>query len=134
MRDPSRGGIAVVGAIGFWAAQIGILWASFKAFGVEVPLAVVVQAFFLGMVANLIPLPGGVGGVDAGLLGAFALFGVSHVFAPVLLYRVLAFWLPIPPGIVAFLQLRKTVQRWERERDQSDARPIGESAPSAVTS
>ena len=134
VRDPSRGGIAVVGAIGFWAAQIGILWAAFKAFGVEVPLAVVVQAFFLGMVANLIPLPGGVGGVDAGLLGAFALFGVSHVFAPVLLYRVLAFWLPIPPGIVAFLQLRKTVHRWERERDQSDARPIGESAPSAVTS
>ena len=30
----------------------------------------------------------------------------------------MAFWLPIPPGIVAFLQLRKTVQRWERERDQ----------------
>ena len=88
----------MLGAVGFWAAQIGILWASFKAFGVDVPLAVVVQAFFLGMLANLIPLPGGVGGVDAGLLGAFALFGVSHVFAPVLLYRVLAFWLPIPPG------------------------------------
>ena len=74
------------------------------------------------MVANLIPLPGGVGGVDAGLLGAFALFDVSHVFAPVLLYRVLAFWLPIPPGIVAFLQLRKTVQRWERERGEPGAR------------
>jgi uncharacterized protein (TIRG00374 family) len=134
VRDPSRGGLAVIGAVGFWAAQIGILWASFNAFGVEVPLAVVVQAFFLGMVANLIPLPGGVGGVDAGLLGAFALFGVDHVFAPVLLYRVFAFWLPIPPGIVAFLQLRKTVQRWERERDDPEASPVVDPAPSGATS
>jgi uncharacterized protein (TIRG00374 family) len=116
VREPSRGGLAVLGAIGFWAAQIAILWASFKAFDVSVTLAVVVQAFFIGMVANLIPLPGGVGGVDAGLLGAFALFGVSHMFAPVLLYRILAFWLPIPPGIVAFVQLRKTVRRWEQTR------------------
>ena len=52
---PSRGGLAVIGAAGFWAANIGILWASFHAFGVHVPLAVVVQGFFLGMVANLFP-------------------------------------------------------------------------------
>ena len=59
---PSRGGLAVIGAAGFWAANIGILWASFQAFGVEVPIAVVVQGFFLGMVANLLPLaPAGVG-------------------------------------------------------------------------
>jgi uncharacterized membrane protein YbhN (UPF0104 family) len=83
---------------------------------VDVPLAVVVQGFFLGMFANLIPLPGGVGGVDAGMLGAFALFGVSHIFPAILLYRILAFWAPIPPGIVAFLQLRKTVRGWERAR------------------
>jgi uncharacterized protein (TIRG00374 family) len=121
VREPERGGLAILGAIGFWAAQIGILWASFNAFDVDVALAVIVQAFFVGMFANLIPLPGGVGGVDAGLLGAFALFGVhgSPVFAAILLYRILAFWLPIPPGIVSFLQLRKTVQRWEGERSQS---------------
>jgi uncharacterized protein (TIRG00374 family) len=116
VREPSRGGLAVFGAIGFWAAQIGILWASFQAFGVDVALAVVVQGFFLGMFANLIPLPGGVGGVDAGLIGAFALFDYTRgIFAAVLVYRILAFWLPIPPGIVAFLQLRKTVRQWETE-------------------
>ena len=37
------------------------------------------------------------------------------MFAAVLTYRVIAFWLPIPPGIVAFFQLRKTVNRWEEE-------------------
>lgn len=116
IREPERGALALLGAIGFWAAQIGILWASFKAFGVDVPLAVVVQGFFVGMFANLIPLPGGVGGVDAGLLGAFALFGFHGIFAAILLYRILAFWAPIPPGIVAFIHLRKTVQRWEETR------------------
>jgi len=115
---PSRGGLAVLGAAGFWATSIGVLWASFHAFGVHVPLAVVVQGFFLGMVANLFPLaPAGVGAVDAGLIGAFVLFGLpAHtVFPAILVYRLIAFWMPIPPGIVAFFQLRKTVQRWEDE-------------------
>jgi uncharacterized membrane protein YbhN (UPF0104 family) len=136
VREPSQGALAILGAIGFWATQIGVLWASFKAFGVEVPLAVVVQAFFVGMFANLIPLPGGVGGVDAGMLGAFALFGVHGIFSAILLYRILAFWLPIPPGIVAFLQLRKTVQHWETTRTSSDGGAgIGEALPgSAITS
>ena len=119
VRQPSAGAMAFGGAVGFWGANIAILWASFHAFDVSVPLGVVIQGFFLGMVANLIPFaPGGVGAVDAGMIGAFVLFGVpsSEVFAAVLTYRVIAFWLPIPPGIIAFFQLRKTVNRWERER------------------
>jgi uncharacterized protein (TIRG00374 family) len=118
VRNPRRGGLAVVGAVGFWAANIAILWASFKAFGVKVPLGVVVQGFFVGMVANLFPFaPGGVGAVDAGMIGTFVLFGVpgEAVFPAVLMYRLIAFWLPIPPGIVAFIQLRRTVARWESE-------------------
>jgi len=135
VRQPSRGGLAVIGAIGFWAAQIGILWASFKAFDIDVALAVVVQGFFVGMFANLIPLPGGVGGVDAGLLGAFALFGVHGIFSAILLYRILAFWLPIPPGIVSFLHLRKTVQRWESERPRRVVAPgVGQPVPGSITS
>jgi putative heme transporter len=118
VRDPSSGAMAIGGAIGFWAANIAILWASFHAFDVSVPLGVVIQGFFLGMLANLFPFaPGGVGAVDAGMIGAFVLFGLpsAEVFAAVLTYRVIAFWLPIPPGIIAFFQLRKTVNRWERE-------------------
>ena len=71
------------------------------------------------MVANLFPLaPGGVGAVDAGMIGTFVLFGLpsAEVFAAVLTYRLFAFWLPIPPGIVAFFQLRRTVARWEEDR------------------
>ena len=119
---PSRGGLAVIGAAGYWAASIGVLWASFHAFGVHVPLAVVVQGFFLGMVANLFPLaPAGVGAVDAGMIGAFVLFGIPEttVFPAILVFRLIAFWLPIPFGVVAFFQLRKTVHHWE-----SEGRPI----------
>jgi uncharacterized protein (TIRG00374 family) len=126
IRHPRRGLLAVGGAIGFWAANIGVLWASFKAFGGHVPFGVLVQGFFLGMAANLIPSPaGGVGAVDAGMIGAFAIFGIDNsvVFPAVLTYRVIAFWLPIPPGIVAFVQLRKKVAEWERERGQPAAIP-----------
>jgi uncharacterized protein (TIRG00374 family) len=115
---PSRGGLAVIGAAGYWAFSIGVLWASFHAFGVHVPLAVVVQGFFLGMVANLFPLaPAGVGAVDAGMIGAFVLFGLPEetVFPAVLIFRLVSFWMPIPPGIFAFFQLRHTVHRWEEE-------------------
>jgi uncharacterized protein (TIRG00374 family) len=124
LRHPRRGLLAIGGAVGFWAANIGVLWASFNAFGGHVPFGVLVQGFFLGMAANLIPSPaGGVGAVDAGMIGAFAIFGVDNsvVFPAVLTYRVIAFWLPIPPGIVAFVQLRKTVTEWERERADPNA-------------
>jgi len=127
VREPERGGLAVAGAIGFWAAQIAILWAAFNAFDGDVPMAVIVQAFFVGMFANLIPLPGGVGGVDAGMVGAFLLFSIAGldkatIFAAVLTYRLIAFWLPLPPGVVAFLQLRRTVAGWEQTRTEP---PVG---------
>ncbi len=137
IREPSRGGLAVVGAIGFWATNIGILWAAFHAYDVQVPLGVVIQGFFIGMVANLFPLaPGGVGAVDAGMIGTFVLFGLdgTTVFAAILTYRLMAFWLPIPPGIVAFFQLRQTVQRWDREkREKGKGRPASGFVP-AITS
>jgi uncharacterized protein (TIRG00374 family) len=115
---PRKGGLAVLGAAGFWAFSIGVLWASFHSLGIRVPLAVVVQGFFLGMVANLFPLaPAGVGAVDAGMIGAFVLFGLPEetVFPAILIFRLVSFWMPIPPGIVAFFQLRNTVHRWEAE-------------------
>jgi uncharacterized protein (TIRG00374 family) len=121
VRHPRRGALAVSGAVGFWAANIAVLWASFQAFEGHVPFGVLVQGFFLGMTANLVPSPaGGVGSVDAGMIAAFVLFGVptAAVFPAVLMYRVIAFWLPIPPGVVAYFQLRRTVAGWEEERSR----------------
>ena len=124
LRHPSSGLLAIVGAAGFWAANIAVLWACFHAFGEDVPKAVLVQGFFVGMTANLLPFfPGGVGSVDAGMIAAFLAFGEpsSAVFVSVLAYRVIAFWLPILPGIFGYLQLRRTVGRWRVEETGAGA-------------
>jgi uncharacterized protein (TIRG00374 family) len=124
LRHPSSGLLAIIGAAGFWATNIAVLWACFHAFGEDVPKAVLVQGFFVGMTANLLPFfPGGVGSVDAGMIAAFLAFGEpsSTVFVSVLAYRVIAFWLPIPPGILGYLQLRRTVARWRTEDEERGA-------------
>jgi uncharacterized membrane protein YbhN (UPF0104 family) len=112
-RDP-----ALAGAVIFWGFQIACLWACFRAFGESPPLAVVIMGFFVGMLGNLLPLPGGIGGVDGGMIGAFAAFGVDAGLAvvAVLAYRAFTFWLPTIPGVIAYLQLRRTVERWRVER------------------
>jgi uncharacterized protein (TIRG00374 family) len=118
IRHPERSATALIGAVGWWAGNIGVLWASFQAFGVDVPFGVLVQGFFVGMVANLAPSPaGGVGTVDAGLIGSFVLFGIpaDEVFPAVLLFRAIGFALPIPLGIWGYIALRRTVRRWADE-------------------
>lgn len=102
-----------LGAIAYWAFDIATLWASFRAFGVAPRLAVLIMAYFVGLLANAIPLPGGIGGVEGGMVGCFVAFGVDAgaAFVAVLTYRAISFWLPTIPGILAYVQLRRTVAR-----------------------
>jgi uncharacterized protein (TIRG00374 family) len=108
---------ALLGAVAWWGFDIAVLWACFHAFGGSPPKGVIVMSYFVGMLANTLPLPGGIGGVDGGMIGAFTAFGVDVELSvvAVLAYRAFAFWLPTLPGAVAYLQLRRTVQRWETE-------------------
>ena len=101
----------------YWAFQIAVLWAAFRAFGDAPPLAVLIQAFFVGMLGNLLPIPGGVGGVEGGMIGAFAAFGVDAGLAvvAVLVFRAFTFWLPLLPGVIAFFRLRARVEEWRNE-------------------
>jgi uncharacterized protein (TIRG00374 family) len=117
-RDP-----ALLGAVLFWGFQIAVLWAAFHAFGDSPPIAVLTLAFFLGMLGNLLPMPGGVGGVEGGMVGALSAFGVSFDLAlvAVLVYRAFTFWLPLIPGVVAYFGLRRTVEAWKQERTSSAA-------------
>ena len=61
----------------------------FHAFGTPPPFTVIWMAYFVGMLGNLLPLPGGIGGVEGGMIGAFAAFGVDFDLAvlAVLSYR-----------------------------------------------
>jgi uncharacterized membrane protein YbhN (UPF0104 family) len=111
-RDPY-----LLGAVAWWGFDIAVLWACFHAFGAAPPKGVIVMSYFVGMLGNTLPLPGGIGGVDGGMIGAFTAFGVpvQVTVVSVLAYRVFAFWLPTIPGGIAYFQLRRTVQRWRAE-------------------
>lgn len=115
--------LAMLGTVAWWALNIAVLYAAFRAFGQAPPTAVLIEAFFVGMLANLLPLPGGIGGVDGGMIGAFVAFGVNSSLAivAVLVYRLLSFWLPSIPGAIAYFQLRRTVNRWNSYTIQSKA-------------
>jgi putative heme transporter len=108
-RDPG-----VLGAPAWWGFDICVLWACFHAFGSPPPFTVILMSYFVGMLGNLLPLPGGLGGVEGGMIGAFAAFGVDFNLAllSVLSYRAISFWLPTLPGAIAYFQLRRTVARW----------------------
>ena len=130
------GNAGLIGALMWWGFDIAVLWACFEAFGEAPSFAIVTVAYFVGMLANTLPLPGGVGGVDGGMVGALIAFGVEPELAliAVLGYRGFAFWLPILPGAVAYLGLRRTVAGWEREDAGEPAVPSGAWKASVVSS
>jgi uncharacterized protein (TIRG00374 family) len=117
LRLARRADPGLIGALLWWGADIAVLWACFQAFGAAPAIAVVIVAYFVGMLANTLPLPGGVGGVDGGMIGALVAFGADPGLAvvAVLAYRGFSFWLPIAPGALAWVSLRRTVARWDEE-------------------
>ncbi len=128
-RDPG-----LLGAPAWWGFDICVLWACFHAFGSAPSFTVILMAYFLGMVGNLLPLPGGLGGVEGGMIGAFAAFGVNldQAVLAVLAYRAISFWLPTVPGAIAYFQLRRTVARWRSEQmapTSVPAKPIETAGP-----
>jgi uncharacterized membrane protein YbhN (UPF0104 family) len=130
------GNAGLMGALMWWAFDIAVLWACFEAFGAAPSFAIITVAYFVGMLANTLPLPGGVGGVDGGMVGALIAFGVEPDLAliAVLGYRGFAFLLPIAPGALAYLGLRRTVGQWEREDAGEPAVPSGAWKASVVSS
>lgn len=116
---------AIAGSLVFWGGQIGTLWASFHAFGHAPSIWVIAMGFWVGMLGNLLPLPGGIGGVDGGMIGAFSAFGVDFGLATVavLAFRAFTFWLPTIPGAIAYFQLRRTVRGWKVPRDDRELAP-----------
>lgn len=104
----------LLGAPAWWAFDIAVLWSAFEAVGSPPPLAVLVLAYFVGQIANTVPLPGSVSTGTVGMLLAFgAPAGVA--LTAVLAYRAIAIWVPGTAGTLALAGLRRTVARWEHE-------------------
>lgn len=103
----------VVGAYAYLLCDIGVLWASFRAFGPAPPAAALILAYQIGYLANAIPIPGGIGALDFGLIGMLSLYGsnVTTATAAVLIYHAIALWVPALIGTVAYVLLRRSLTR-----------------------
>jgi uncharacterized membrane protein YbhN (UPF0104 family) len=99
----------IAGSVGYWAFDNAVLWACLHAFGESPPLTLVLMGYLIGQLGGLLPIPGGLGGIDGGLIGALIVYGIpaAAAGAAVLAYRVILFWLPLALGGAAFAGLRK---------------------------
>jgi uncharacterized membrane protein YbhN (UPF0104 family) len=108
----SRDLLVIVGSVGYWAWDNAVLWATFHAVGADVPLSVVLIGYLIGQLGGLLPIPGGIGGIDGGLIGTLVVYGApaAETAAAVLAYRVILFWLPLIGGAIAFVSLRRALE------------------------
>jgi uncharacterized protein (TIRG00374 family) len=103
----------VVGLVGYLGFDVMILWSTFHAFGAVPPLTIIWIGYLIGELGGLIPVPGGIGGVDLGLVGTLVLYKVpvGAATAAVLGYRAIALWIPAMLGSAAFVLLRRSLSR-----------------------
>jgi uncharacterized membrane protein YbhN (UPF0104 family) len=106
----------LLGSFGTTAFDIAVLADTFRAIGSSPPIGVLVLGYLIGMLGGNVPIPGGIGGVDGGLIGALALFHepLAATTVAVLTYHAISLWVPALVGSVAFVRLRATLQREER--------------------
>ncbi|WP_099021114.1 lysylphosphatidylglycerol synthase transmembrane domain-containing protein [Mycolicibacterium palauense] len=111
-REPKRLGLIVLGCAATTLGAALTLWASIEAFGGNTSfVTVTVVTMVGGTLASAAPTPGGVGAVEAALIGGLAAFGVPAAIGvpAVLLYRILTCWLPVFIGW--------PVMRWLTRKD-----------------
>ncbi|MFL5908851.1 MAG: lysylphosphatidylglycerol synthase domain-containing protein [Solirubrobacterales bacterium] len=99
----------LAGSVGYWVFDNAVLWATFKSLGVSPPITVILMGYLIGQLGGLLPIPGGIGGIDLGLIGALIAYGApaAGTAAAVFAYHVILFWLPLVAGGVAFVSLRR---------------------------
>jgi uncharacterized membrane protein YbhN (UPF0104 family) len=115
----------VGGAWAYMALDVAALYAAFQATGAAPALGAFLLAYLLGQLGGLVPLPGGIGGTDGGLVAALVVFGspLAASAAAVLLYRAFQLGLPALLGAAAFASLRRALA--------TDARPAARCEPLA---
>jgi len=103
----------LLGLVGFLGFDLLAFWASFRAVGASPELTLIWMAYLIGQLGNWLPVPGGIGGTELGLVGALVLYGSPALAATaaVLLYRVIELWIPALLGLAAFVQLRRLLGR-----------------------
>jgi uncharacterized protein (TIRG00374 family) len=103
--------LLIAGMVAYLFFDLLLLWATFCAFGAAPPLAIIWMAYLIGELGGLLPVPGGIGGVDVGLIGTLVLYNVpiTHATSAVLAYRAIALWVPALLAVPAFVSLRRAL-------------------------
>jgi uncharacterized membrane protein YbhN (UPF0104 family) len=106
LRNP--GAAVLVGMVGYWAFDNAVLWATYRSIGTAPAISVILLGYLIGQLAGALPVPGGIGAIDLGLVGTLVAYGapVRATVAAVLAYRVILFWLPLLGGGGALWALR----------------------------
>ncbi|MGZ8563498.1 MAG: flippase-like domain-containing protein [Candidatus Limnocylindria bacterium] len=103
----------LIGTAGYMLLDVAVLAACFAAFGTELPtFGVLLVAYILGQLGGLIPVPGGLGGTDGGLIGGLVLYGVDAADAAVavIAYRGVLLAVPALMGFPALAILRRRLR------------------------
>lgn len=109
----ARNPAVALGAAGYLLFDVAMLGVCFRAFGNDVPaVGVLLVAYLVGQLGGLIPIPGGIGGVDGGLIGTLVLYGVGAADAAVavIAYRGLLLVIPAALGLPALAVLRRRLR------------------------
>jgi uncharacterized protein (TIRG00374 family) len=108
-RDPWRLFLLFGGSAAITIAYLAAMTASLEAFGANISFPLLALLFLTGSaVANAAPTPGGLGAAEAALIAAFSTVEEAEIVIPaVFLYRLVTFWLPIFPGWLALVVLRR---------------------------
>jgi uncharacterized membrane protein YbhN (UPF0104 family) len=124
----------VIGSLGCVTFDLAVLGVCFLAFGYSPPIGVLALGYLIGQLGGNIPVPGGIGGLELGLIGTFALYHqpLATTTAAVLVYHAIALWVPGLLGTLAFVQLRRTLQR--ADRPGATCTPLAEPIPTAAPS
>jgi uncharacterized membrane protein YbhN (UPF0104 family) len=103
-----RGDPALIGGLLWWLLDVAALAACLWAFGGSMNLIELLMAYLVGHIFNILPVPGGVGPVEGGIIGALVGFGVPAGLALVatLAYQLVSVWLPAVPGAYALWRVR----------------------------
>jgi uncharacterized membrane protein YbhN (UPF0104 family) len=115
--------------VGTWVdlfGSIGVLWASLIAVNDHVPFAIVAMGYLVGQIAQVIPVPGGIGAIDAGVTGALVLYGAPATIttAGELISHGIDLVVPIVTGIIGIAFLPHAIDAAQAQKDTTtDASP-----------
>jgi len=101
---------ALITSMSLTLCTVSGLWFCLMAVGVHLAFVTIFIVFSLGLsVGTATPTPGGLGGLEAGLVAALVTYHVpsASALAGVLLYRLLTYWFSLAIGAVAFVVVRQ---------------------------